>query len=418
MSSIVSSPFPTTLVQGSSERPADDPIFRLNAEARARAAAGESIVNATLGALMTDEGKIAIPPAVAQAFAAVPIEKSAGYAPIAGSKPFLEAVIQDLFGEGPLASAAVAAATPGGTGALHHAFVNFLDPGQAVYVPSYYWGPYHTLAVHTRRTLETFEMFDDAGRFNLKAFEEGLDALLSRQGRALCVLNFPCNNPTGYSLDAAEWERLTEIVSARATKHPVVLVIDYAYAKFARHDAGVWVRYAEQLARVTTVLVAWTVSKSFAQYGARVGALVAAHMDAGERQRIQNALSYSCRGTWSNCNHAGQLAITELLTDPELRARVLLERQEMVELLSQRVDAFNAAAAKVGLSFPRYEGGFFVAVFTPDGEATAKHMRDHAGVYVVPLQGAVRVALCSTPLADIERTVAALAAGVEAARGA
>ena len=49
-------------------------------------------------------------------------------------------------------------------------------------------------------------------------------------------------------------------------------------------------------------------------------------------------------------------------------------------------------------------------------ERTAAAMRKR-GVYVVPIPGAVRVALCSTPLAAVPRLVEALVAGVRAAGG-
>jgi len=340
--------------------------------------------------------------------------ESAGYAPISGSAPFLEAVLDDLYEGTALRNCSTAVSTPGGTGALHHALVNFLDPGQAMFVPSYFWGPYATLATHTRRAIETFEMFNESGRFDCEAFATGLDALLARQGRALVVLNFPCNNPTGYSLDEDEWEQVTAIIEDRATKYPVIPLIDYAYGKFGVRESQIWVRYAERMSKVTTVLTAWTVSKSFAQYGARVGSLVASNADTEELRKITNALSFSCRGTWSNCNHAGQLAITRLLTNPELRAHVKLEREHLCELLAARVDAFNTEAAALGLQYPRYEGGFFVAVFASDPKATAKHMREENGVYVVPIQGAVRVALCSTAVADIPRLAKALKDGLDA----
>jgi aromatic-amino-acid transaminase len=160
-----------------------------------------------------------------------------------------------------------------------------------------------------------------------------------------------------------------------------------------------------------TLLVAWTASKSFAQYGARVGALVAAHADPAERARIQNALAFSCRGTWSNCNHQGLLAITDLLTDPVQRARVDAERARLVGLLDERVQVFNREAARLGVRHPRYEGGFFVSVFAPDAEAAAERLKT-AGVFVVPLPGALRVALCGTPARDVPRLVAALAAAI------
>ena len=84
------------------------------------------------------------------------------------------------------------------------------------------------------------------------------------------------------------------------------------------------------------------------------------------------------------------------------------------ERLTIVVAAFNEAAAVVGLHTPRYEGGFFVAVFTPDALRTAASARDE-GVFVVPLEGAVRVALCSTPAAEVPRLVAVLAQAVERA---
>jgi hypothetical protein len=86
----------------------------------------------------------------------------------------------------------------------------------------------------------------------------------------------------------------------------------------------------------------------------------------------------------------------------------------LVELLRTRVEAFNSAASAAELHVPRYDGGFFVVVFTPDGEKTAAVMRE-MGVYVIPLEGAVRVALCATPEAEIPRLIAALRAGVDKA---
>ncbi|HVS18344.1 MAG TPA: aminotransferase class I/II-fold pyridoxal phosphate-dependent enzyme [Planctomycetota bacterium] len=406
----------STLIHAALDRPGDDPIFSLNAEALRRSRAGEDILNATLGALMEDDGRLAILPSVSEALRAVPPEAAAAYAPIAGPPRFLAAVVRDLFGEGPLAASSVAVATPGGTGALHHAIVNFLEPGQALLTTSYHWAPYQILAAHTGRRVETFRMFDGEGRIDLAALERALRRQVQVQGRALLVLNTPCHNPTGYALDAREWREVLELASEIARSAPLAVAVDHAYAKFGRPGVEPWAQEEGALAGDAVLLVAWTVSKSFAQYGARVGALVACHPDEAERRRIQNALSFSCRGTWSNCNHHGMLAITELLSDPELRARSDRERERLRRLLDERVSAFNLHAARAGLRYPRYEGGFFVAVFTPDAERTASRMRE-LGVFVVPLSGAVRVALCSTPARDVPRLVEALRQGLGAASG-
>ena len=407
--------FPTNLIPSSASRSGDDPIFALNAEAQRRAKAGESVINATLGALMEDDGTLAVMPSVIDAFQRVPLKKAASYAPIAGDAEFLRAVIQDLYGEGPLAEQSVAVATPGGTGALHHAVTNFLEPGQALLTTSFFWGPYSTIAQETRRAVETFPMFDAKGRFHVQAFEDALVRQMKKQGRALVFLNSPCHNPTGYSLDEAEWSAVAESVRRAAELGPVAFLVDLAYARFGSRASQNWVKHVARMVDPAVVLVAWSASKSFAQYGSRVGALVATHPDRPERERIANALAFSCRGTWSNCNHLGLLAITGLLAEPAQRAKADAERARLIALLDERVSAFNREATAAKLAYPRYDGGFFGSVFTPAAKTTAQTMRDE-GVFVVPLDGAVRIALCSTPVKEIPRLVAALARGVAAAR--
>lgn len=85
-------------------------------------------------------------------------------------------------------------------------------------------------------------------------------------------------------------------------------------------------------------------------------------------------------------------------------------------LLQSRVDVFKSLARDRGLRHPRYEGGFFVACFTPDAQITSKRMQE-LGVFVVPLKGAVRVALCATAEKDLPRLVEALGEGIAAAGG-
>ncbi|MEW6073654.1 MAG: pyridoxal phosphate-dependent aminotransferase [Planctomycetota bacterium] len=404
------------LIPECADRPGDDPIFALNALATRRAEAGEDVLNSTLGALMKDDGRLAVMPSFFAAVQAISREQAAAYAPISGPPVFLNAVVQDLFEGGPLAAHAVAAATPGGTGACHHAIVNFLEPGQELLTTSYFWGPYGILAHHTRRGCRTFRMFRADGGLDTGALAAALDRHVEKQGRALVVMNTPCHNPTGYSLDDDDWSRLVDVLAAAARRAPVTLLLDQAYAKYAAPGPKGWLGHVERLLGQVTVLFAWSASKAFTQYGSRIGACVAVEADPAERAAIKNALGYSCRGTWSNCNHLGMLAVARLLTDRDLRRRSEEERDELRRLLSARVQAFNALAGARGLSYPRYEGGFFVTVFTPDADATMRSMQEE-GVFVVPLDGAVRVAICATPVVRIPRLVDALARGVRAAGG-
>ncbi len=404
------------LIPECSQRPGDDPIFALNGDAQRRAAAGEDILNATLGALMEDDGSLAIMPSVFEAYRRTPPERASAYAPISGPPAFLKAVVTDLFGEGESANQCVAVATPGGTGAVHHAIVNYLEPGQKLLTSSFYWGPYGILADHTRRGIETFESFNAEGAFNAEAFEQSLLGLMRSQGRALVIINTPCHNPTGYSLDDRDWEGVVKAVERASELGPVAFLLDFAYAKFAPEDAAHWRGPLERIARCAAAMVAWTASKSFAQYGARVGSLVALVHSPDERIRVANALGYSCRGTWSNCNHLGMLAIAELLNDPELRAASISERKRLTGLLAERVEVFNGLARPENLRYPRYEGGFFVTIFTAKAQEVANRMRAE-GVFVVPLPGAIRLALCATPSSSIERLVRSLVSALKAEQG-
>ena len=404
----------SSVTSGARDRTGNDPIFIWNAEAKRRAAAGESVVNATIGALMHDDGRLCTLPTVLETFRGYVGEQAAGYALISGIPTFREAVVHDLFGDGPLASQATAVAAPGGSGAVYQAVVNFLEPGQKMLVPNFFWGPYLAITTHSGRGLDPFPMFTPDGSFNLEGMEAGLDRHLADQGRALLVLNFPCHNPTGYTLSAEEWRQVSDIVARAGARGPVTVLLDVAYMEFGGEAARSWLDHVPDLMENATVLVAWTASKSMAQYGARVGAIVGLHRDADELSQMDNAFGFTCRATWSNCNHLGQLAVTDLLTKPDLVDRVTSERAAISALLQSRIDAFNEYATRVALPTPRFDAGFFVSVFTPDQDATAKAMRE-LGVYTVPIGGAVRVALCSTPESAIPRVVEALEAGIAAA---
>jgi aromatic-amino-acid transaminase len=400
------------IIPSHQSRPSDDPIFALNREATQRKEHGESIVNATVGALLDDDGKLAVLPTAARAVHEVPAGEWAAYAPISGNPPFLRAVIDDLFADEPeLRASAIAVATPGGSGALRHAIANFIEPGQSLLTTNYYWGPYQTLADESDRKVATFAMFhgEDATALDLDALDRAIVAQIAEQKRALVFLNDPCHNPTGYSMTTGEWRAVVARLVAHADRGAAItLLVDMAYFAYNAHEPRAFLRELSPLLGKVVVLFAWSASKTFTHYGLRVGALVACIADPKERAIAESAFSYSSRGTWSNCNRGGLTAITRLLTDRALAAACDAERDAFKAKLRARVDAFNALAPARGLKYPRYEGGFFVTVFHDDAHAKAAAMKEK-GVFVVPAKGALRVALCSVAERDVPRLVDALA---------
>ena len=254
-------------------------------------------------------------------------------------------------------------------------------------------------------------MVDDAGAFNVPAFDRALGERLDEQGRALVFLNDPCQNPTGYSMTPEDWNAVVDVILHHAARGPVVLLIDCAYASYAAEHTVSPLAALRRLVGKVAVLFAWSASKTFTHYGLRVGALVACvgSSDARHaRANVESALSYACRGTWSNCNAGGMAAITRLLVEPELRLACNVERDLLRHNLAQRVDAFNRLARPRGLRYPRYDGGFFVTVFEEDAPGKAARLRQQ-GVFVVPQAGGLRVALCAVSEQQVPRLVDALA---------
>ncbi len=403
------------LIASHRTRPTDDPIFSLDREAQERAKTGESIVNGTIGVLLDDNGKLALMPTVSRALQEVSEADWSAYAPIAGLATYTNAVLDDLFADLPaLRPMAIAAATPGGSGALRHAIANYLEPGQALLTSSSYWSPYGTLADESDRKVETFNTFAQDGSFDLASLDAALARQLNSQGRVLLFLNDPCHNPSGYSLSEVEYEALTALLAKHGRVGPVTVLLDSAYAVYAS-DGARPLRHLGTIADTVQLLVAWSASKTFALYGMRVGAIVAVVPDGARRTATQAAFSYSCRGTWSNCNRGGQIVVTRILSNPTVHAQVRLERAELVASLDRRVAIFNEHAKAAGLRYPRYDGGFFVSVFDDQPKARGAQLRAD-GVFVVPQANSLRIALCAVPGASLPRLVAAFARPLEAGR--
>ena len=379
-------------------------IFSLHDEALLRQRRGERIIDATVGVLLDDAGRLAVLPTVATALAELSPLSWAPYAPAAGEADFLNAVKEKAYPP-ELRASALAVATPGATGAVSLAIGMSLEPGETLLTRSLHFTAYADLAAAQGRRLTTFPAFDSAGRFDVAALARRLDAIAARQSRLLIVLNDPCQNPTGYTMSPADWDALAEVVGALARKKSTTILLDAAYADFA---PTVWKPPFAVLARLAEsadVLTAWSASKSLTAYGLRVGALLALCPGAARRRKLAATMARGCGGRWGNVNRGGMMVIGRVLADPALAGRVLRERRVLITLLNERAHAFRTAAERRGLMFDCREGGFFACATLQRGAArVAQAMRDRGG-FVVPQAQALRFALCALPAAQIPALV-------------
>lgn len=386
--------------------PADDPIFALNGEAQARKAAGESILNATVGVLLDESGQLVVLDTVMELWRELTTPEVAPYAPIAGDPAFLKALVQRHWSKAD--SAGAACATPGGSGALALSLRNFLEPGQSLLTTAPFWAPYGTLAGENGMGLATAPWPGAGETLDEAAWDAALRTQMRTQGRVMVWLNEPCHNPTGRSLSPADRAALIGLLRGAADLGSVTLILDLAYLSYTSEPEAVAAAleaYAA-LGAEGRVLVgaALSLSKSMTLYGARGGAL--AFPWCGD-PALQAALTQSCRGTWSNCPRAPQALMLRLAKDGKAQARLADEHRHWSEVLAARARALDAAMAAEGMAPFRWTGGFFVMVPVADSEAVCARLKAE-GVFTVPVPEGLRVGLCAMKATEAPRFASTL----------
>ena len=221
------------LIPGRRQFDGADMIFTMNAAAQQRAAAGVPVINATVGALLDDGGKLVVLDTVMAHYRQLTPMEIAPYAPIAGDPEYLLALTQRHWPE--VSSYGVGAATPGGTGALALSLRNLLEPGQRLLTAAPYWGPYATLALENRVVMDTVPYpaaGRSAGRRGVACARRGHPA---RAGAPAAVAQRSVPQPDGaFSLSTSDRRALLQMLREVATLGPVTLLLDFAYLDYAR----------------------------------------------------------------------------------------------------------------------------------------------------------------------------------------
>ena len=127
-----------------------DLAFAINNRANAAIEKNGSsaVINAALGTLADDEGKLISLPSVYDRLDEMDRSRIASYAPIEGEKEYRRIVIDNLFGAYKPEGFISAIASPGGTGAIRSAIFSYLDRGDPLICHDYYWAPYRLSLIH------------------------------------------------------------------------------------------------------------------------------------------------------------------------------------------------------------------------------------------------------------------------------
>lgn len=395
-----------------------DPIFVASGAAnKAIATYGkDKVINGTIGAIMNDAGELACLPTVEKVLRSVPTRQLAGYAPIAGTPDYLEAVKTSVFFDQRPDGYMNVVATAGGTGAIHNTIYNYTDIGDTVLTSDWFWGTYSSICVETARKFTTYKLFDENLNYNLPDLQLQVEKILAQQDALLLIINSPAHNPTGYNLTHEDWDGVIDLLKTKAadkTKR-LTLLVDIAYIDYAgeKNEVRSFMKKFGNLPENILVVFAFSMSKGHTLYGQRTGAMIGLSAKKSVADEFLDASKFTSRCVWSNINHAAMTTLATINNDASLMASYEKERNALNEMVQKRGKVFMAEAQACGLNALPYKGGFFISVPYDEPEVLAAELQKEL-VFVVPLKKGIRVAACSISEKDMHGVAAKVLKAVE-----
>ena len=265
-----------------------DVVFQINSLAKADALVNpEKTVNATIGTLCGEDGKILAFRSVYDSFRKVPDTVKASYASDLGGNPdFREEIFKWINRNNNIELPHAVIAAPGGTGALFLMFTSCLNKGETVLLPDIYWGSYNLMVNKHQLKSEKYRIAEN-NQVSIRDLMAKSESIMERLGKLMVIINDPCHNPTGISLGYEKWSQLIDFFNKLSEKGPVIVVNDTAYLDFAHNPDHItdYMANFNKISDNVLLSLAYSCSKAFTCYGARLGANI---ILAKDPQRVAN----------------------------------------------------------------------------------------------------------------------------------
>ncbi len=308
-------------------------------------------------------------------------QKTKGYTGLSGDPAFAGALAGLVLGDGFQQDRIAAAATPGGTGALHQALdlVRMTAPDATVWVPAPTWPNHLSILAHLGLRIAEYRYFDGT----TGAVDFG--GLIADLGRAragdVVLLHGCCHNPTGADPTGKHWDGIIELLSTRGA----TALIDLAYLGFGEGLEADGAATRQIAGRLDEVMIAVSCSKNFGIYRERAGLLIGLSGDARTIVRLQANFDHLNRQTYSFPPDHGARIVTTILTDPELRADWRDELDGMCKSMQSLRESLAAELRRLTNCdrfdyLGRHRGMFSRLGATPHEVA---RLRDDHGIYMV-----------------------------------
>lgn len=392
--------------------------LQLSAEAKIAKKNDPSVIDGTLGTFYYEDGSFKVHKTISNKLSELNDNDKYLYSTAGGTNEYHDAIMNWFFQnsreviEEKLYTRSIP--TPGGTGALVAAVNNATNYGETVLIPNPCWGPYVGICESRGRKVAKYSLFDGE-TFNLNALMNTANEVLKNQDRLVCLINDPCNNPTGYTMSEEELRKLIQYFNS-FENIPVVMVYDAAYIDMAKEGFEATRKKLEVFTEANEnviIIIAMSLSKTFFVYGQRLGAQIILGKNKTEVQEFKDAGGYFARNTWSNCNKGLTSLMISLNNDKTAIETVKKEIEKVVEELDTRGKLFMSEAKDCGLNTLPYSSGFFVSVPCKNNNLVLDKLVEEEKVHLIPITGCVRVALCALPTKDIKGLAAKIKRVIE-----
>ncbi|MFT4716943.1 MAG: aspartate aminotransferase [Paracoccaceae bacterium] len=308
-------------------------------------------------------------------------EATKSYTSLTGDAGYHDAMVQLVLRNAVPRNRVAAAATPGGTGAIHMVLetVQMANPDATVWLSTPTWPNHPSILKHLGMKTAAYRYFDaDTRAVDFEGMMADLDGVKSGD---VILLHGCCHNPTGANLNITEWAKIADLLLAKGA----IPFVDIAYQGFGdglEEDAA-GVRLLAS--RFPEMLIAASCSKNFGIYRERTGIVMAVAPDEATRNITQGNLAHLNRQNFSFPPDHGARLVTMILTDPELKADWMAEleavRLGMLELRKQLATELQRLSGSDRFGFIAQHRGMFSRLgATPE---QVVELREKHGIYMV-----------------------------------
>lgn len=377
-------------------------ILKISKDALEASKKYNDVINASIGMFYDEDKTIGGMSLVPKAIRQFSDELILPYPAVDGGADFKKNVISWVLGEHETEIRKKmfvnACATPGGSGAIASTFSIFTKPNDFIFVSDIRW-QYERFADRAKLRIFEHELFN-GDSFHLESFKTRLDELCNIQKKIIVIINDPCHNPTGYTLNLNEWQQIIDTLNSK-TENEIVFLYDVAYLDFSHEeDTRKKMTYLPQLKNHILTIISFSGSKTFGVYGMRLGAAVA--MSTNE-DLVKDAIPRfinEARGSWS-ATPTPSIELLNHFSKPENKRIFKDGLKHITTLVQKRSEIFIKQAKEVNLKTYPFRSGFYTVILTPNPEKDYLTLAEKR-IFAVPMNGGIRLALCSLSLNEID----------------